>query len=104
MEFAVAIGLGGWALLIGGAIVIGVATQFIGRAHAGYEWIATAVGALVGGLVASEFVVAWRAFGPVWDGLALLPAVLTAIVVAALVAVAARFVVTDTYSGRPMSA
>jgi hypothetical protein len=104
MEFAVAIGLGGWALLIVGALVIGVAGQFMGRAHTTYEWIATAIGAFVAGLVASEFVVALRTFEPVWDGLALAPALIAGIVVGAVVAVAARFVVSDTYDQRPMSA
>jgi hypothetical protein len=104
MEVVVAMGLGGWALLIVGAVVIGVVTQLAGRARFSYEWVATAIGAAIGGLVASEFVVGWRTFEPVTDGLALVPAALGGIVLGAVVAVVARFGFGDAYSDRPMSA
>jgi hypothetical protein len=54
--------------------------------------------------VASEFIVAWRTFEPVWDGLALVPALLGGLVVGIIVEVATRRLTGGTYSGRPMAA
>jgi hypothetical protein len=104
MEFNIALGLGGWILLVGGALVFGVAAQFIGEARTGFEWLVDAIGAGFGALVASEFIVAWRTFEPVWDGLALVPAVIGALAVGIVVELATRYLTGGTYVGRPMSA
>ena len=100
MEFAI----GGMLVLAAGAVVFGGAAQFIGRAGTGYEWLATAIAAVIGGLVASEFIVGWQAFEPVWDGLALVPALVGGLVGGTLVEVATRYLTGGTYSGRPISA
>jgi uncharacterized membrane protein YeaQ/YmgE (transglycosylase-associated protein family) len=76
MDFAISLGLGGWLVLIVGAVVFGVVAQNVGEARMGYEWLVDAIAAGIGALVASEFVIAWRAFEPVFDGLALVPALL----------------------------
>jgi uncharacterized membrane protein YeaQ/YmgE (transglycosylase-associated protein family) len=91
MEFTINLGLVGWVLLIGGAIVIGVVAQLIGEGAFRFEWVATAIGAGIGALVASEFLVDLRAFEPVWDGLAIIPALIGAVIVGAVVAVVARY-------------
>ena len=39
MEFAIALGFGGWALLIVGAVIFGVVAQFIGQTRTGFEWV-----------------------------------------------------------------
>jgi uncharacterized membrane protein YeaQ/YmgE (transglycosylase-associated protein family) len=104
MELAIALGIGGWILLIGGALVIGVVAQFIGEPNSGYEWVATSIAAGLGALIASEFIVGLRTFEPVWDGLAMVPAAVGGVVLAALVAVAARYVTGGTTAHRPMSA
>jgi len=104
MEFAIALGLGGWALLIIGALVLGGVAQLVGEARSGYEWLVVAAAAGIGALIASEFVVAWRTFEPTWDGLALVPALVGALVVGLVVDMVIRFVTGGTYSSRPISA
>ena len=104
MEFAISIGLGGWILLIVGALIFGAVAQFVGEARTGFEWLGDAIAAAIGALVASEFIVAWQTFQPVWDGLALVPALIGGLVVGLLVEVTTRYMTGGTYSGRPMSA
>jgi uncharacterized membrane protein YeaQ/YmgE (transglycosylase-associated protein family) len=104
MEIAFALGIGGWALLIVGALVFGVVAQFVGEAETGYEWLVDAIAFAVGAVVASEFVTAWRTVDPVWDGLALIPALLGGLVVGLIVEVVTRYITGGRYAGRPMSA
>lgn len=104
MDFAITLGLGGWLLLIAGAIAFGVVAQFIGRVETGVEWLVDAVAAGIGALVGSEFIVSWRTFEPVWDGLALVPALVGGLVVGIVVEVATRRISGGTYSGRSMTA
>jgi uncharacterized membrane protein YeaQ/YmgE (transglycosylase-associated protein family) len=104
MEFAIDLGLGGGVLLIVAALAFGVIAQFIGETRTGYEWLVDALAFAIGALVASEFIVAWRTIEPVWDGLAILPAVIGGLVVGLIVEVTTRTVTGGTYSGRPMSA
>lgn len=104
MEFAITLGFGGWILLIVGAVVFGAAGQFIGESRTGFEWLVVAIAAGIGALVASEFIVAWQTFQPVWDGLALVPALIGGLVVGGVVEVATRYMTGGTYSGRPISA
>jgi uncharacterized membrane protein YeaQ/YmgE (transglycosylase-associated protein family) len=104
MEFAIGLGLGGWIVLIVGALVFGGVAQVIGETRTGFEWLVDAIAAGIGALVASEFIVAWRTLGPTWDGLALVPALLGGIVVGLVAEVATRYMTGGTYSGRPVSA
>jgi uncharacterized membrane protein YeaQ/YmgE (transglycosylase-associated protein family) len=104
MEFAIALGFGGWILLIVGAIVFGGVAQLIGKTRTGFEWLVDAIAAGVGALLASEFIVAWQTFQPVWDGLALVPALIGGLVVGGVVEVTTRYMTGGTYSGRPISA
>jgi uncharacterized membrane protein YeaQ/YmgE (transglycosylase-associated protein family) len=104
MELAITLGLGGWILLIVGALVFGAVAHFIGQTRTGYEWPVDAIAAGLGALVASEFIIAWRTFEPLWDGLALAPALAGGLVVGIVVEVATRYLTGGTYSGRPMSA
>jgi uncharacterized membrane protein YeaQ/YmgE (transglycosylase-associated protein family) len=98
MEFAIEMGVWGAVLLIVGALVIGVAAQFIGDVRKNYHWIIVAVAALIGGLFASEFIVDWRTFEPVWDGLALIPALIGGLVVGVVVDVIARYATGGSYT------
>jgi uncharacterized membrane protein YeaQ/YmgE (transglycosylase-associated protein family) len=104
MEFAIGLGIGGWALLIVGALVFGAVAQFLGETRTGYEWLVDGVAAGVGALFASEFIVSWRTFDPVVDGLALVPALIGGLVVGIVVEVATRYLTGGTYTHRPMSA
>ena len=100
MEFAITLGIGGWVLLIAGALVFGVVAQFVGETRTGFEWLIDAIGAGIGALVASEFIVAWQTFEPVWDGLAIVPALIGGLVLGIVVEVVTRY----TDSGRSASA
>jgi len=104
MEFSIALGFGGWALLIVGAVIFGVVAQFIGQTRTGFEWLVDGIAFGIGALVASEFIVAWQAFEPVWDGLALAPALLGGLVLGIVVELATRYLTGGTYSDRPMAA
>ena len=104
MEFAISLGIGGWILLVGGALVVGVIAQFVGAPRTGYEWLITAVAAGVGALFASEFITAWRTFEPVFDGLALVPALVGGLVVGVIADMVTRYSTGGTYSGRSLSA
>ena len=104
MEFVIEMGVGGAAVLVIGAVVFGVVAQFVGEARTGYEWLVDAIGAGIGALVASEFIIGWQAFAPVFDGLALLPALVGGLVVGLVVEVATRFLTGGTYTANPISA
>ena len=104
MEFAIALGFGGWVVLIVGALIFGVAAQLIGETRMGYEWLIDAFAAGIGALVASEFIIGWHSFEPVWDGLALVPALIGGVVLGVVVEVVTRLATGGTYSGRTVSA
>lgn len=103
MEFTFSIGLWGILALIVGSAALGVIVQLIGEAHYGYEWLLTAVVAGIGAFVASEFVVDFRTFEPVFDGLALVPALIAGGVAGVVAAAATRFLPTESYGARPVS-
>ncbi|HET7704243.1 MAG TPA: hypothetical protein VFK35_12660 [Candidatus Limnocylindrales bacterium] len=104
MDFAISLGLGGWIVLIVGALIFGAVAQFIGETRTGFEWLVDAIAAGIGAIVASEFIVAWRTFEPTWDGLALVPALVGGLVFGLVVELATRYLTGGTYSGRPLSA
>jgi len=104
MELAITFGLGGWAILIVGSLIFGGIAQVVGETRAGFEWLVDAIAAGIGALVASEFIVAWQAFGPVVDGLALVPALVGGLVVGLVVEVATRLATGGHYTHGAMSA
>ena len=104
MELSIVLGFGGWLVLIAGALLFGVAAQLIGETRTGYEWLVDGIAAFVGGLVASEFILAWQAAGPVFDGLALVPALIGGLAVGIVVEVATRYLTGGHYTHGAMSA
>jgi hypothetical protein len=104
VELTITMGLGGAILLIAGSLIFGGLMQLIGEPRVGLEWLVVAFAAGIGALVASEFIVAWQALGPVWDGLALVPALVGGLVVGGIVEIATRFATGGSYRGHPMSA
>ncbi len=98
MDFSVDMGVWGAVLLIIGALVIGVAAQFIGALKTPYHWIIVSIAALVGGLFCSEFITDWRTFEPVWEGLALVPALIGGLVVGVVADIVARFATGGSYA------
>lgn len=104
MELTIALGLGGWIILIVGALIFGAAMQLIGDTHTGFEWLVDAIAAGVGALVASEFIVAFQASGPVVDGLAVVPALIGGLLVGLVVEVATRLLTGGHYRQGTVSA
>lgn len=104
MEFAIGLGLGGWIVLIVGALMFGAVAQLIGETRTGYEWLVDGVAAGIGAVAASEFIVNARTFEPVWDGLAIVPALIGGIVVGLVVELVTRYATGGTYASRPVSA
>lgn len=104
MEFAVDLGIGAWVLVIAGSLVFGILAQFIGETRTGFEWLVDAIGAGIGAVIASEVIVALQSTGPVWDGLALVPALIGGLVLGVLVELATRYVTGGTYVGHPSAA
>jgi hypothetical protein len=104
VELTFALGIGGWIILGVGALVFGVAAQLIGDVRSGYEWLVDAIGAGVGALVASEFIVAFQTAGPVVDGLAIVPALLGGLAVGLVVDVVTRFLTGGHYTHGAMTA
>jgi hypothetical protein len=48
MELTIAMGLGGWILLVAGALIFGAAAQLVGETRTGFEWLVDAIAAGVG--------------------------------------------------------
>ena len=90
MELALTLGLWGWIAVIVGALVFGVLAQSIGETRNGYEWLIDSIAAGTGAIVASEFIVGWQSFGPMFDGLAVVPALIGGLVVGVVAEVATR--------------
>ena len=103
-ELAINLGIGGAVLLVLASLVFGVVAQFIGETRTGFEWLVDAIAFGIGALVASELIVAWRTIGPVWDGLALVPALLGGVVLGVVVEVVTRAVTGGSYTGHHMAA
>jgi hypothetical protein len=104
LEFAINMGLGAWVVVIIVALALGLVAQFVGEPATGYEWFVVAVAFGVGAVAASEFVTWWRAVEPVWDNLALIPAIGGGLIVGLVVELATRLVTGGTYRGeRPLS-
>ncbi|MFL5726778.1 MAG: hypothetical protein ACJ765_02415 [Chloroflexota bacterium] len=104
MELVISLGLGGWIILVVGALIFGAAAQLIGETRTGFEWAVDAVAAGIGALIASEFIVAWQAFGPVFDGLALVPALIGGLALGLVAELVTRFATGGHYTHGAMSA
>ena len=104
MELSIALGIGGLIVLVGASLLFGVIAQLIGETRTGFEWLVDGVAFAIGALVASEFILAWQATGPVFDGLALVPALIGGLVVGIVVEVVTRYVTGGRYTHGAMSA
>jgi hypothetical protein len=95
MEFTFDIGLLGLTTLVVGAVLFGVGIQLLGNAHLRYEWLLTAIVAGIGAFIASEFVVAFQTWEPIFDGLAVVPAAAVGAVAGLIAAGASRYVLPE---------
>lgn len=103
MELAINLGIGGWLVIFAGALLFGVVAQFIGQTRTGYEWLVDGIAVVIGAVVASEFIISLRTFEPVWDGLALVPALIGGLAVGIVVELATRYLTGGRYTTRPMA-
>jgi uncharacterized membrane protein YeaQ/YmgE (transglycosylase-associated protein family) len=103
MELAITMGVGGWLVLLAGALLFGVIAQFIGQPRTGFEWLVDGIAAALGAVIASEFIISARTFEPVWDGLALVPALVGGLVVGIVVELITRYLTGGRYTTRPMA-
>jgi uncharacterized membrane protein YeaQ/YmgE (transglycosylase-associated protein family) len=104
VELAITLTVGGWILLVVASVVFGGVAQFIGTPRTVFEWLIDAVAFAFGAIIASEFIVGLQTFGPVWEGLAIVPALIGGLVLGLIVEVATRALTHGTYAQRPMSA
>jgi hypothetical protein len=104
MDFGISIGLGGLTVLVVGAVLVGLGTYLVGEVDNAWQWLVTGAAAFIGAFVASEWIVGFRGFEPVWDGLALVPALGGGLVVGGIVDFAVRLLMGPTTTHRPMSA
>lgn len=85
-------GAWGYVILIAAAVVLGMLGQAL-RGRVGYEGVLTAIGAGIGGFVASQYHLAGLGqWGYSYDGLHLFPALIGAIIVAVVVEAVIYFV------------
>ena len=87
--------------LIVGALVIGGVSQFVGEPRIGYEWLFTAAAALVGGWLGSEAFGTASTWGLVFEGLYVVPALIGAVILGAVVDVIVRYLSGGTYRHEP---
>jgi uncharacterized membrane protein YeaQ/YmgE (transglycosylase-associated protein family) len=86
-------------LLVVGALAIGVIAHMIGEVTVGFEWATTGLGALVGGYIGSEAFGTLSTWGVAFEGLYVLPALIGAIVVGAIVDATVRYLTEGRYTG-----
>jgi len=98
VELAITLGLGGWVLLILASLVFGAIAQYIGETRTSWEGAVDALAFGIGALIGSEFIVATQAYGPMWDGLALVPALVGGLLVGLIVELSTRYATHGTYA------
>lgn len=94
------IGMSGLAALalVAGALVLGVIAQFIGDVRVGWEWVAVSAAALVGGYLGSEGLAGLSTWGPEFEGLYVLPALIGAVIIGGIVDLAVRYMTEGAYT------
>ena len=97
MDFTTDIGVLAVVSLAVGAVVLGIVLQLIGDVRFGFEWVITAVAAFAGGFVASEWITSFRTVEPVWEKMAILPAIGGVLVVGVIVDAVIRYTTHGSY-------
>ena len=85
--------MGGLALMlvIVAGIVLGVVVQMIGVTRSGYDGLITGIAVVGGAIVAGQWLGGVSTWGPQFDGLYLLPALIGGIVLGVIADFAVRF-------------
>jgi uncharacterized membrane protein YeaQ/YmgE (transglycosylase-associated protein family) len=100
--FGWSLGIGAWAalVLVLGALAFSMLAQYIGDVASGFEWSFTAVAVLVGGWLGSEALGALSTWGPEWDGMFVLPAIIGGVVLGTMVEMITRWTTGGTFVHR----
>jgi hypothetical protein len=87
------IGMTAWGVmaLIAGGVVIGIVLQYVGDVTNGYEWSIASLGAIAGGWIGSEALTAASDWGPSWEGMVLVPAIIGAVAIGFVVDAMVRY-------------
>jgi uncharacterized membrane protein YeaQ/YmgE (transglycosylase-associated protein family) len=97
------VGMSGIAvfLLVAAALIAGAIPLFIGQVRTGYEWLATAAAVLVGGWLGSEAFGGISTYGPAFEGLYIVTALVGAVVLGVVADLAVRYVSGGSYTREP---
>lgn len=97
MTFSIDIGNAALATLVVGGLLFGIMLELVGREEFGAEWLITGLAAMLGGLVASE-AGPFARIAPVWDGMAVLPAIAGLVLMGAIVDALVRVLTHGSYT------
>jgi uncharacterized membrane protein YeaQ/YmgE (transglycosylase-associated protein family) len=89
----------GLAVLAIGAIVLGLAGQWIGTVRTRFEWLPDALAAFLGGFIASESLGSLSTWGPEWEGMFLVPALIGAVIATLAVDMVVRWGTGGSFTG-----
>jgi hypothetical protein len=101
LGWTVGVGAFGLETILIWSAIAGFGATVIGTVRTSYEWLWTGAGALFGAWLGSEWFAGALALGPVVDGLALVPALICAGVLAAVVDIAVRRMTGGSYRRNP---
>jgi uncharacterized membrane protein YeaQ/YmgE (transglycosylase-associated protein family) len=87
-------------ILLVGALVIGGITQIVGETRR-FHWLPVAAGAFLGGYLGSEAFGSLSTWGPAFEGLYIVPALIGAAVLGAIVDGLTRYAADETYTAEP---
>jgi len=81
------------------ALVPGFIGQLFGSVRTRYEWLADGVAAFLGGFIASESLGSVSTWGPEWEGVFVVPALIGAVVVTLVVDAVVRWGTGGSFTG-----
>jgi len=99
LDFEIGMTWLGLSVLALGAIVLGVVGQWVGSVQTRFEWLPDAVAAFLGGFIASESLGTLSTWGPEWEGMFVVPALIGAVVVALVVDAVVRWGTGGSFTG-----
>ena len=106
MELAFDMGPGAWILVVGAAAAFGLVAQLVDDGMSLIGWFIDAVAFAAGAVFASEVVTSFRTVEPIWDSLALIPALAGGVLIGLVAEVIVRIIAggVSRSSHGPMSA
>jgi hypothetical protein len=96
MDFAISMDWTAVIVLVIGSLGIGVLAQMYGTPAGTWEFLGTAIGAFVGAVIASEFIVGQRIGEPFWGGVSWMPALAGGIVLGVITSAVMRWLARGT--------